>query len=297
MSKETKQDRTVRAIFDQVTEGLHQLKSLVDNPNTKESDVERWCEGIIRSCLGFTATNGYSVRAQEAKGKMRPDLVIYQGDKPICIFEIKKLGFDLTKSDFRSGKIQLSEYLYNLGNVRWGFLCNGYEWKLFDFGQVPNNGVEIYTYDFRGENDLIDFSKRGIEDLCYELINFHEISFKDKSWEVMAKEATAFSPESLVKAILSTNAIKYIAKEIKGEHDYKVCHEILLDKTFDLLIKGLDDSIVGWNEAKQAELSKFVTAQKRANKRKKSNISKKNECINELEPQIMIEPTEEKKSA
>jgi hypothetical protein len=40
--------------------------------NHKEADVEVWAQSFLKNALGFTVTNGYSIRAQESKGKMRP---------------------------------------------------------------------------------------------------------------------------------------------------------------------------------------------------------------------------------
>src|SRR5262245_7082220 len=117
MAKESKQDRIVRLMMDNMTEQFHELKTLDGNPNCKEMDVERWAQTFLKSCLGFSASNGYTVKAQEQKGKMRPDLIVYQGESPIFVIEVKRLGFDLNKSDFRCGKVQLQEYLYSLGKV------------------------------------------------------------------------------------------------------------------------------------------------------------------------------------
>lgn len=125
MAKETKQDRLVRTMIDQTIEHVHELKSLDASPSSKELDVERWCQSVLKSCLGYSPSAGYSIRAQESKGKHRPDLIVLKNDKPVFVIEVKKLGFDLNKSDFRSGKLQLKEYLSNIGDVRWGILCNG----------------------------------------------------------------------------------------------------------------------------------------------------------------------------
>ena len=58
MSKETKQDRIARNMFDQVAEHLHDLKTLESNPASKELDVERWCQSFLKVCLGYTASTG-----------------------------------------------------------------------------------------------------------------------------------------------------------------------------------------------------------------------------------------------
>lgn len=269
MARETKQDRIVRGIFDQVSEHLHELKTLEQNPNVKEIDVERWAQSLLKTCMGYSSTSGYSIRAQETKGKMRPDLIVLKGDKPAFVVEVKKLGFDLNKSDFRSGKIQLNEYLNLIGDVKWGMLTNGYEWKLYDFSQPEYGGIEVCAFDLRADNDQIDVSKKAVEEQCYELVDFHESACTSELWDDLSKEALAFSPDSLAKAILSHDVVKYIARSIRGEHDFKANIEVLTDKVYWVLEQGLNDAIPGWNEVKQAEFHKFIKGQKRASRRTK----------------------------
>lgn len=279
MARETKQDRIVRGIVDQVTEHLHELKTIEANLSAKESDVERWAQSFIKNCLGFTASAGYSVRAQEQKGKMRPDLVVFHEDRPVFVVEVKKTGFDLGKSDFRSGKIQLSEYLHSLGNVRFGMLTNGSEWKLFDFSQVQYGGIEASCLDLRGEDDSFDLGKKAIEEQCYDLLDFHESGFSTDVWSELAKEALAFSPESLARAILSVDVVKNIARHVRGEHEFRANHEVLTDRVYWLLEQGLNDAIIGWNEAKATEMHKYVKSQKRSSRRTKRNVKKATEGI------------------
>lgn len=281
MAKETKQDRIVRGIIDQVTEHLHELKSLESNSTTKELDVERWAQTFLRNCLGYTASAGYSIRAQESKGKMRPDLLVLKNEKPIFVVEVKKLGFDLNKSDFRSGKTQLSEYLNLIGNVRWGILTNGVEWRLIDFSQPQYGGIEVSCFDLKSDSDTIDTNKKAVEEQCYELYDLHESSYAAESWIELSKEAMAFSPESLARAILSSDVIKYIAKFVRGEHEFRANQEILSDKVYWLLEQGLNDAISGWNDAKAAEILKYVKAQKRATRKVKR--SKKGSAASSVE--------------
>src|SRR5690348_16177488 len=107
MPRETKQDRTVRGMVDQVTEHLLEMKNLENNPSTRESDVEVWVQSFLKNCLGYMSSGNYSIRSQETKGKHRPDLILYKEDKPVIVIEVKKLGFNLNRSDFRSGKTQI----------------------------------------------------------------------------------------------------------------------------------------------------------------------------------------------
>ena len=269
MARESKQERTVRAMFDQLSEHMHEMKSIVVNPATKEADVERWCQSLMRSVLGFTATAGYSIRAQETRGKMRPDLVLMKDDKPVCVVEVKKLGFDLNKSDFRTGKVQLREYLNSIGNVRWGILSNGLEWRLYDFSETNYSGVEIVSVELASENGEIELSKKIIDELAWDMAELHESNFSSNNWEAAAKEATAFSPESLAKAILSPEVMKIVGRVIRGEHEYKANQEILFDKVAQLIESGLDDSVQGWNDVKKAELQKHLRSQKRVVRKKR----------------------------
>lgn len=268
MSKETKQDRIVRGMFDQITEHLHELKALETNINLKELDIERWCQSLIRTCLGYTVTNGYTINAQETRGRARPDLVINKNNKPVIVIEIKKLGFDLDKSDFRSGKTQLAEYLKQIGNVKWGLLCNGYEWRLYDFSDLTYGGVEVIRFDLRNEENKIDTSKKEVEDACWDFIDLHECTYESGEWLAYSKEENAFSPESLARAILTYDSVKYLAKIIRGEHEYKANVETLIEKLYNLLEKGLNDTSC-WNENVKADFSKFIKSQKRVGRRKK----------------------------
>lgn len=272
MSRETKQERVVRAIYDQVSDHLQELKLIAMNPQCKETDIERWAQSMLRSCLGFTATNGYTMRAQETRGKMRPDLLIMKEDRPVFVVEIKKLEFDLNKSDFRCGKTQLGEYLKTLGGARWGILCNGYEWRLYDFSDLNVGAIECLSFDLRDEQGEIQNSKRDIEDICWNLLDLHESSFAADAWSEFSKEATAFSPDSLARAILSADVTKYIARAIRGEHEYKANLEVLTDKIVDLLENGLDDSVAGWNDTKKLELQKYTKQQKRSARRRKNSV-------------------------
>jgi hypothetical protein len=235
--------------------------------------------------LGYTAIEGYTIRAQETKGKMRPDLVVLKADKPVFVVEVKKLGYDLNKSDFRSGKLQLNEYLQTIGTVRWGMLTNGSEWKLYDFSNQVAGGIEIACFDLKEETE-IDLSKKAIEELCYNLLPFHESSYDAESWADMTKEATAFSPESLAKAILNADTLKYIAKSIRGEFEYKANIEVLSDKVFEILVDGLNDAVQGWNETKELELKKYSKAQKRASRKTKKTMKGSSNTPSSTENQL-----------
>lgn len=278
MSKETKEDKLVKAMYPKAKEAVFELNKLKSNIDTKELEIERWVQDFFKNCLEYTPSAGYSIKPQETKGRSRPDLIVCKNDKPVIVIEVKNMKFDLDKSDFRSGKVQLSEYLHNIGDVRWGILTNGVEWKLYDFSVVKHNGLLVRDFDFITEIDdkilnkkteTIDLSKKVIENQCYDLLNFHENRFKDGHWDELSQEALVFSPELLAKAILSNDVVKHITRQIRGEHDYKACQDLVTERVYELLAKGLDNSIVGWNQTKADEFEKYVKNQKRIAKRTK----------------------------
>jgi len=285
MARETKQDRIVRTISDQVAEHLHELRALETSINSRESDVEVWVQSFLKNCLGYISSSGHQIRAQESKGKIRPDLIVHKNEKPTFIVEVKKIGFDLSKSDFRSGKTQLFEYLNHIGGVKWGILSNGHEWRLYDFSQPSYGGIEVFSLDLRSDVDTIDLNKKAVEELCYELYNLHEASYSSEVWEELSKEAMAFSPESLSKALLSNEVIRLVSRIIRGEHDFKANQEVLTDNVYELVERGLDDSIPGWNDTKQAEFHKYLKSQKRASRRAKR--TKTSQSSTGKEPEIL----------
>jgi len=307
MTRETKQDRVVRLMLDQMTEHIIELKALENNPNTKESEVEKWAQTFLKSCLGYSVSNGYSIKAQDQKGKLRPDLVIYKGEKPIFVIEIKKLGFDFEKSDFRSGKIQLKEYLSSFEDVPYGFLCNGYEWKLYDFTN-KQNPIEIQKVSLKNDGLICDTTKKQVEEMCYDFSSFHEYAYCGNEWSDLSKEATAFSPDSLARAILTSNVMKSITKEIRGEHEFKACTDLLYEKVYNLLSVGLDDSLKGaFNPEKKAEFEKYIKNQiKQARKSKKTSkpqniqqsvINKTEESIPDESKSDQIEKSDDSNAA
>lgn len=296
MAKETKQDRIVRQMMDQMTEHIVELKALDTNSSCKESDVEKWVQTFLKSCLGYSVSNGYTIKTQDQKGKMRPDIVVYKGDKPIFVAEVKKLGFDFEKSDFRSGKVQLKEYLSTFEDVSYGFLCNGIEWKLYDFSN-KQNAIEIQKVSFKTDDgSLCDTSKRQVEEMCYDFTSFHEYAFNSSEWADLSKEATAFSPDSLAKAILSSDVMKVITREIRGEHEYKANSDLLYEKVYNLLSHGLDDTLkAAFNPEKKAEFEKYIKGQmKQARKVKRV---KKEVVATSLSTEITAPCTTEKESA
>jgi hypothetical protein len=262
MPRETREERLVRLMIPQLTESLIELKTMQAN-GTKESYVEAWCRRVMKSVLGFSASAGYDVRTQETRGKMRFDVVVTKLDNPeeiLLVGEIKRLGSDLARSDFRSGKTQLNEYLKLLGNVRWGILTNGYEWRLYDF---KTDSISILSLDIRSEHEEIDTSSKAVSETAWALVDFCAYYFETKDWEKLSAEAQALSPESLARGVLSLDILKKIAKYLNEEFDYRVSLDTLSDKLAALVERGLTGLAEPWNEVKKAELEKYVRSQQR----------------------------------
>lgn len=266
MARETREERVVRTMIPQLTEQLLELKTIAAS-SSRESVIETWCQSMLKSVLGFSASGGYQVRPQETRGNMRFDLIISRLEQPETIFlvvEVKKLGADLDKSDFRSGKTQLKEYLALLGGVRWGVLTNGYEWRLYDF---DSDCITVASTELRDESQQLDVTPKGIVETAWDLIEFTSFYFEGKTWEKLSVEAQAFSPDSLARSILSIDVVKKIARNLKGEHDYRVPVDLLTDKLADLLERGLNDAVASWSDIQRTELDRYIRTQKKQAKR------------------------------
>ncbi|MGK5089017.1 hypothetical protein WDW86_15780 [Bdellovibrionota bacterium FG-2] len=266
--RESREDKLVRQMIPQLTESLIELKAMPVG-TTKESDVEAWCRRVVKSVLGFSASAGYDVRTQETRGKMRFDLVVTRLDKPeeiLLVAEIKRLGANLSKSDLRSGKGQLQEYLKHLGNVRWGILTNGFEWCLYDY---KSDSINVISTDVRDEEEQIDSTAKGALDAALNLIEFSAHYFETKVWENLSAEAQALSPEALARSIVSIDIMKKVAKYLNEEFDYRVSLESLTEKLSLLVENGLKGLVGSWNEVKRAEFEKYVRSQQRQLKKNK----------------------------
>ena len=68
-------------------------------------------------------------------------------------------------------------------------LTNGHEWKLYDFSQPQYNGIEVCAIDLHSESEVVDTTKKSVEDKCYDVLDFHESSYATKYWEESFKEA------------------------------------------------------------------------------------------------------------
>lgn len=256
----------------QLNEHLIELRQLAAS-NSKESHVEAWCQSLLKQVLGFSASSGYAVRNQEARGKLRFDVIVTLADKPdqiVLVAEIKKLGADLNKSDLRSGKVQLGEYLKTLGNVRWGILTNGYEWRLYDF---QSDFITVANTDLRGEQQEIDTTPKVLEEMAWELLEFSSLYFGNATWDKMSTEAQALSPDSLARSILSIEVVKRISKALNEQHGYRVSVDTLTDKLAELLEFGLNDMLTCWNDAQRNELDRYIRSQKKRAKRTRRTAS------------------------
>jgi hypothetical protein len=175
----------------------------------------------------------------------------------------------LNKSDLRSGKLQLAEYLKTLGGVRWGILTNGYEWRLYDF---KSDFVTVTSTDIRNEQQELDTSPKALEDTAWDLLDFSAMYFQEGMWEEMSTEAQALSPDSLARSILATEVVKRISKNLKEHHQYSAPLDILTGKLAKLLECGLNDMLACWNEEQRKELDRYIRSQIKLAKKTKRAV-------------------------
>ena len=262
MARETRDEKRVNSMIPALTEHMIELKTLISN-ETKEAHVETWAMSLLKFVLGYSHANNYAIKQQETKGKSRFDLVIVKSDAPdqvVMLIEVKNYGTDLSRTNYRSGRGQLEEYLKTLNGVRWGILTNGVEWQLYDF---KNDMICLCEISLDDEEGLIDMSASGIKEVAEDLLEISSYYYASKDWEKLSLEAQALSPDSLAKGILNPNCIKLINKYLSEEYDFKASNENLLSKLSDLLVYGLNERGGEWTDSRKAEFQKFVRSQKK----------------------------------
>jgi hypothetical protein len=230
----------------------------------------------MKQVLGFNPTS-YCIQSQKPHGKYCFDLAVSLANKPdkvILLVEVKKLGADLNKSDLRSGKLQLAEYLKTLGGVRWGILTNGYEWRLYDF---KSDFTTVTSTDIRNEEQELDTSPKALEDTALDLLDFSAMYFQEGMWEELSTEAQALSPDSLARSILAIEVVKRIGKNLKEHRQYSAPLDILTGKLVELLERGLDDMLACWNEEQRKKLHHYIRSQIKLAKKTKRAVQSERE--------------------
>ena len=67
MARETKEERTVKAMIEPLMEHLLDLKSLAANPSAKESALQISRQSLLRSGRDCSVVFGYTIQPQEEK--------------------------------------------------------------------------------------------------------------------------------------------------------------------------------------------------------------------------------------
>ena len=266
MTRDNQQEHIALYMFQQVYEHLYDLHGIVSNP--KYGHFEQWIQSVLKNCLEFIPSYGYSILAHHSRAQKSPDLVIVKEKKTVMIVEIKPLGFDLSEfnADDRS-----TEYLQAISKIPWGIVTNGYEWRLYDY---RNGGVEVVSFDLRIE-DALDLTKSGIQENCKNLAALHVHNYEGKIWELYSQQATEVTSESLVKAMLTADVAQYLSKQIQGNKIQNPT--ILIDRIYKILQGGMKGTDV---ENQRAEILKHIKLQKQAGcHQKKSSLKTATEEI------------------
>ena len=72
---------------------------------------------------------------------------------------------------------------------------------------------------------------------------------------------------------------------------------MLIEKLYELLAKGLDDSISGWNEAKDLEFQKYLKSQKRIGRKPRRQSAKTTTITVEQGTVVSVEVSNDAPSA
>lgn len=181
-----------------------------EKADCNEAETRRRIERIFENLMGYDVFKHLS-RERAIRGAGETEHVDFaiqleEGEKakPEIIIEIKRICIDLSPKHLR----QASSYSINAG-CEWILLTNAKKWRLYhvSFGQPPITKL-IYSWDILTD-DISIIAKR------FELISYKNIKKKglDELWE----KTNILHPRNLLQAILSTQSLKSIRRELRKD--------------------------------------------------------------------------------
>lgn len=218
MKKQLKPASLINSMSEGMIKQFHELKTIELKQTSKHSDVERWTERFLTTCLGYTTSKGYFVQKMEEHYEAGPDFMVFEGKTPLFVVELKKLGCNLNKYDYRYQELPVKTLMKTVGFVPYAFLTNGYEWRLYDLSN-PNFVQEIYSCDMRNEVHEFEFDKKFVQHMCDDFFHFHAAHYAAKGWLSTSRRDFFHYPEFMTKTRVGHYVMNY-AYKINAEGSY-----------------------------------------------------------------------------
>ncbi|AQU06079.1 type I restriction enzyme HsdR N-terminal domain-containing protein [Dehalococcoides mccartyi] len=173
-----------------------------------EAETRRRIERIFDSVLGYDVFKHIS-REHAVHGIGDTEYCDFAiqiendvASRPVILVEIKRVNVDLLPKHLK----QTSSYSINVG-CEWAVLTNGREWRLYhiSFGQPPEVTL-LASWDLLKDSpsDLID---------KFEIISYKNV--KKDTLSHLWQKSNVLSPQNMLRAILSEDALSLYRRELK----------------------------------------------------------------------------------
>lgn len=275
----------VRKIIDkEIRSKISDARRMVDKvmkADGNEAETRRRVERIFENLMGYDAFMHLS-RERAIKGSGETEHVDFAVQlesgpdaEPIIMVELKRVGVDLALKHLK----QVSSYAIDSG-CEWILLTNSREWRLYhvEFGQPPKTKL-IEQWN------LLTDDKVGLA-AKFELISYKQVrkgSLK-KLWE----KATVLSPDSLLDALVSPDAIKVFRRVLRKNTNVLVEPQDLLNG----IQKLLNENSAIELSKKKIDLSKKKRIKQKVIKRKQAPKEQEKLTINKTPPDIQTTQNE-----
>lgn len=208
----------------QIKSGLKALKKPLADLITKdavEADTRLYITDFMERVLGYDKYS--NLTAEYAVSGDWADYGVKIDGNLIAFIEAKRIGQKLSDKHLK----QVQTYAVNEG-VDWLILTNAKQWQVY---HLKAEGLPIQT-DLVIDIDLIESTPKEIESALFYL---HLVAMKKKVILDVWKRVEATSEPKVIKAILSTNAIKEIRLSLAKQTGCKVSDAEVLDAVKALL--------------------------------------------------------------
>jgi len=235
-----------------------------------EAETRKRIDYILEKLLGYDTfkhiTQEYAVHG--AGDTVHCDLAIQlsheKQSKPDILIEVKRANIDLGQKHIR----QAASYAIDVG-CEWMLLTNSNEWRLYHiaFGQPPQTRL-IESWNLL--NDVFPDLARKFQLVGYKNVKKQGL---DKLWE----RRSVLTPNNMLRAILSEDAIKLYQRRLRKATDVAVSPEDIV-RSFRYLL----------NEAALSEMDNIRislpakqkrTTAKKATKSKPASVEQEVEAI------------------
>jgi hypothetical protein len=224
----------------EVKKAILNARALVDEiskTDSNEAETRKRIDYILEKLMGYNTfqhiTQEYAIHSSGDNVYCDIAIRLSREEKPLIIVEAKRVNSDLSSKHLR----QAASYAIDIG-CEWILLTNSKIWNLYHitYGQPPQTKL-VESWDLMNDEFYVLASK-------FDIISYKNV--KKKSLTILWEKCNVLSPENMINALLSEEALRLYRRNIKNKTDVNVPPEDIVGSIRSLL-----------NESALAEMEKI----------------------------------------